>query len=290
MNLTNRMNLPQAIVDAVRNDPYSRGSADLSVTQLIGPPRKTALEKQFESRIVEDASDRIWSLLGQSIHTILERANRLGIAERRLSIQVEGWTISGGMDLYEEDGVLVDYKTTSAWSMKGGVKDEWEKQLNVYAEILRQNGHPVKGLRVVGVLRDWSKMEAARSPDYPQMGVATLDVPLWQEDIARLYIRDRVILHQQSRVSLPLCTPEERWEKPTVFALMKQGGKKAVKLYDNESDARSHASTDPKLLYVQARPGESTRCKFYCSVSQFCSQANPTASTEANDERKAESA
>jgi hypothetical protein len=272
MKLTNRANLPDAIFQAVANDPYSRGDADISVTGLISPPRKVALEQKHADEISEDAADRIWSLLGQSIHTILERANRKGIAERRLSIEVGGWRISGGMDLYEEDGVLVDYKTTSAWSVKGGVKPEWTEQLNVYAEILRANGQPVKGLKVVAILRDWSKLEARREFNYPQAQVVSYPVELWPAEQALKFIRERVILHKQARLSLPLCTGEERWAKPHEWALKKVGQKKAVKLYDNEADAKSHASTNPKLLYVEVRHGESTRCEAYCNASKFCTQ------------------
>lgn len=273
MILTNKSNLPQAIVDAVQNDPYSSGGADISVTQLIAPPRKVALEKTFSLEITEDAADRIWSLLGQSIHTILERANRVGIAERRLSMACEGWTISGGMDLYDEDGVIVDYKTTSAWSCKGGVKEEWVRQLNVYAEILRANGHPVKGLRVVAILRDWSKLEAARDAEYPQSQVSSLSVPLWTPEQAKHYIHERVILHRQARVSLPECSPEERWAKPTVYAVMKPGRKTAVRLFTDSTSAQAMAM-GLKDHFVTERPGADTRCQFYCSASKFCSQAN----------------
>lgn len=272
MKLTNRNNLPQAIYEAVKADPYSRGGADVSVTQLIAPPRKVALERAHADEIVEDASERIWSLMGQSIHTILERANRTSIAERRLTMQVEGWTVSGGMDLYDEDGTLTDYKTTSAWSCKGGVKPEWIEQLNAYAEILRTNGHAVKALKVVAILRDWSKLEARREGSYPQSQVVTFAVELWPAEKAAGFVRDRVLLHQKARQALPECTSEERWAKPAVFALMKVGGKRAVKLYDNEADARAHASVDPKNLRVDVRPGENTRCAAYCSAADFCTQ------------------
>lgn len=280
--LTNHMNLPQAIVDAISNDPYTRGTSDISVTQLIGPARKVALEITHADEITEDASDRIWSLMGQSIHAILERANRKGIAERRLSIEIEGWKISGGMDLYDEDGTLTDYKTTSAYAVKDGGKDEWEKQLNVYAEILRANGSQVKALKVVALLRDWSKMEAKRNPEYPQAQVAILSVPLWPEEIAKRYIRERVIVHQQARISLPLCTDDERWARPDVWAVMKKGQKKAVKLHGSAESASLHANQDPSLSVVH-RPGVNTRCENYCSVAKFCTQ-NQTLKTKTENE------
>jgi hypothetical protein len=96
---------------------------------------------------------------------------------------------------------------------------------------------------------------------------------MWSADEAWEFLRTRVIIHKQARVKLPECTREERWARADQFALMKQGGKRAVKLYDTLADAASHASTSPEL-YVEPRPGESIRCAAYCSVSRFCSQFN----------------
>jgi hypothetical protein len=283
MRITNRAGLPDAIVQAVKNDGYSRGGADISVTQLIAPPRKVALEILHQENLEEDASERIWSIFGQAIHTILERANQVSIAERRLTTTVEGWTVSGGMDLYDESGVLTDYKTTSVWSIKTGLKAEWEKQLNCYAVILRAHGHAVTELKIVCILRDWSKLEAARDPFYPQAQVVTMDVPLWPDHIAAQYMRERVILHQQARVSLPQCSPEDRWQKPTVWAVMKRGNKRAVKLHFSEIEAQSHASAD-KAFYVVERPGQETRCLHYCSVAKFCDFAKGLKKPEESEE------
>ncbi len=52
---------------------------------------------------------------------------------------------------------------------------------------------------------------------------------------------------------------------------MKKGGKRAVKLYDTELEAQSHAAQD-KSLFVETRPGQSVRCEAYCRVAAFCSQ------------------
>jgi hypothetical protein len=272
MKLTNRLGLPDPIVAAVANDGYTKGGADISVTELLAPPRQIALKRQHEDEISEDASERIWSLLGQSIHTILERANQTGIAERRLTATVEGWTVSGGMDLVCKDGVLSDYKVTTGYKFKGGKAPiEHEQQLNCYAEILRQNGETVKGLQIVGILRDWSKLEAARDADYPQTQVVMIAVPMWPANKAAAFLRERVILHQQSRVTLPLCSTEDRWAKPDTWAVIKQGAKRASRVYENEEEAIAHAKQDSSL-YVEKRVGQSTRCLHYCAASRFCSQ------------------
>lgn len=267
------MNLPQPLVDAVLNDSYDgpRDPNSISVTSLLKPPRMLALEKQYVNEIEEDASSRIWSLMGQVVHGILERADKTGVAERRLTIQVEGWTVSGAMDRYI-DGTLQDYKTVTAYKFKdGGVPIEYEQQLNIYSEILRQHGHPVNRAEIVGILRDWSKLEARRDPSYPQAQVLVRQVPLWPTERAQKFIRERVILHQQARVTLPLCSAEDRWARPDKFAVMKAGAVRAVKLYDNRMDAENHAAEN-KAYSVQVRPGENIRCENYCSVSAFCTQ------------------
>lgn len=272
MRYTNRAELPQAIVDAVTNDPYSKGDADISVTGLLKSPRITLLEKKYQNEIEEDVSDRIWSLLGQSIHTILERANRTAIAERRMSIEIEGWVVSGGMDVYEEAGILLDYKTTSVWKVIKGDIEEWERQLNLYAVILRHHGHKVERLQVIAILRDWSKGEAQRDPAYPQAQIVNINIKLWDADQAFKFMRERVILHKQAQVSaLPECSPQDRWTRPDVYAVMKPGRKSAVKLHSNEKDANAHAASE-KGFKVVHRVGVSVRCQSYCRVAQFCDQ------------------
>jgi hypothetical protein len=252
--ITNHQNLPQPLVDAVRNDNYA-SNGDISVTTLLAPPRKVALEKIHADEITEDASDRIWSLMGQVVHGILERADKDGVAERRLEITVEGWVVSGAMDRYEDE-VLQDYKVVTVHKFKdGGVPLEYEQQLNIYAEILRQHGHPVKKMQIVGILRDWSKLEARRDENYPQSQVVVRNVPMWHPEDTQRFIRERVVLHQQARVKLPECSPEERWARPTKYAVMKEGGVRAVKLYDNEADAKAHAATNEKLLRVDFDQG-----------------------------------
>ena len=60
--ITNKYGLPSSLYNALANDPYV-GGGDISITRLIAPPRIVALRKRHEAEIVEDASDRIWSLL-----------------------------------------------------------------------------------------------------------------------------------------------------------------------------------------------------------------------------------
>lgn len=277
MKITNKLNLPEAIVDAVKNDGYTRGDADISVTGLLKPPRASALESKHWDDLEEDASDRIWSLMGQVVHGILERANKVGTAERRLFVDVLGWRVSGGMDLYEDHGTLLDYKVSTVYKFDGdGVPEQFEQQLNIYAEILRRNGHHVSRLQIVAILRDWSKMEARRNPDYPQTNVIVREVALWPAQKAWEFLEARVRMHQAARDALPECTPEDKWEKPTKWAVQKIGAARALKLHTTAESAETHLAELGTGYEINMRPGEQTRCMYYCSAAKFCTSFTGT--------------
>jgi hypothetical protein len=299
MKISNRLSLPQAIVDAVSADEYSRGAADISVTGLLSPPRMTALLELHRDEIVEDAADRIWSLLGQSVHTILERANRLDLAEQRHFLSIGGWTISGKFDTLtlDDSRILSDYKLTSVYKVKDGeVPSEFEAQLQILAELLIANGIEVKSGRVICLLRDWRKAEARRDPAYPQSQVVPFDVPLWPRPDRIDFIERRVALHQAARLNLPLCSDGERWMKPAKWAVMKDGRTRAIKLFDFETHAQEwiDGQRDKDKMYVEYRPTEPVRCADYCPVggttgicrqyAEFRADVRPRVTTVADDD------
>jgi len=283
VRITNRLGLPDAIVRAVTNDEYTRGESDISVSQLISPPRLTALWALHDDEIEEDVIDRIWALLGQAVHTILERAGDDALTEERLFVDRLGWRISGqfdrvvlvnrGSDTYEVN----DYKLTSAWSVQHGGKDSWTQQLNLYSLLLREHGFRVVKAGVVAFLRDWRRNDALRYQDYPQHQVARVPIEVWDDDAQEHFLADRIKAHQATRGPdgiLPDCTPEERWQQPAKFAVMKAGRKSALRLFDNSDAAWQYRGLQPKGkdITVVKRPGKNTRCEGYCAVSGFCSQ------------------
>ena len=72
MNLTNKYDLPQSLVNAVGRFSYSRGKSDISVTQLIDSPRIVKLKELHNDKIVSDISEEIWKLVGSALHLIAE--------------------------------------------------------------------------------------------------------------------------------------------------------------------------------------------------------------------------
>ena len=286
--ITNNKGFPMALVKAVENDSYSKGRADRSVTGLLAPPRQAALKDIHEDDLTEDVADRTYALYGQLIHLLLERAgeqDRNALTEERMFTEVEGWTISGQTDtitLTEEEGwVVSDYKFVTAHKFKRDysgelvMPPEYERQLNMYGHLLRENGFKVEGLKIVAIYRDWSKMEARRDGNYPQLGAETHDVKLWSADEAREFMAERVRLHQAAENDLPECTDEDRWAKPDKYALMSTPTSvRARKLFDTEVGAVTWAYENKikEGWVVDHRPGVNTRCENYCLVSEYCEQ------------------
>ena len=83
------------------------------------------------------------------------------------------------------------------------------------------------------------------------------------------FIEERVRLHQAALVELPECSEEDRWARPNKYAVMKPGGKRAVKLYDTAREAGAALRGDQ---YVEERIGESVRCQSYCPALNWCEQ------------------
>lgn len=289
MKITNNLGLPEPIVDAVENDPYNAGDCDISVTRLISPPRIVELERVHGDELTEDASDRIYSLMGQAIHTILERAGSSGIREQRLFATIDGWIVSGQYDrliLLEGSafaGTLQDYKTASVWEVMFGIKPERVAQLNCLAYLARQNGYEIKRLQAIMLLRDWQKSRAKTTRDYPPCQVHVFDIPVWDEDECLAYMKERVNAHKSARFELPDCTAEDRWDQPTKYAVVKHGRKSALRVLDHFADAalwtveNGHADMAGVFsagISIEIRHGASRRCEDYCSLGRggFCDQ------------------
>lgn len=275
MKITNEQGLPQAIVDAVTANEYTNEGWDFSITDLIRPPQINQLTREHASELTEDAADRIWALLGSSIHSVLENyKNPAELSEVRLYGNSCGKIISGQFDNFIlDDGILTDYKVTSVWSVKGEIKPEWERQLNYYAELARQNAFDVKKLQIIAILRDWSKARMMQSPDYPRRNVVVLDVPLWDEGFtAEEMTKDTFEQIEATDGNARPCTDAERWVQPGKVAHMKKGRKSAVKLYDTVAEANAAIAGMDDGHYIIERPTIYRRCEDYCAVSEFCEQ------------------
>jgi len=283
MQLTNKSNLPAPVVNAVRRSmrEYDAGGSNRTITQIIDSPRKVALERGREDEVVVDVVDQIAPLIGTALHKLAQLgADSAHIAEERIFINIDGWKISGQIDLQhiDEDGFMAyDYKYTGTVSLTNGEpKIEWVNQANAYAYLIEKTkGIPCKGLFVVAFLRDRNRARAENDPNYPQADAVLIPLPMWSFEDQENYVLERVRLHKEAfrRLTfgeeLPLCTDEERWKRQDKWALMKEGRKSAVKLYSSSEEANEALK---EKHYVEHRPGETIRCNNYCPVKDWCDQ------------------
>jgi len=278
MTITNRLNLPEPVVQAIRANWYGGGGENrfASVTELIKPTKQLILSKRHQDEIEEDAADMIWTLMGSAIHKVVESAGiDNAIQEERLGISFDGERITGGFDLYH-DGIITDFKFISVWShIYGSRIAEWTAQLNLYAYLLGHYGFEVEGIEVIAIFRDWSRHKAQSDPGYPKP-VERIELELWDKDRTEAFLSERIedIRQYESLPDdmIPPCNPEERWEAPDRFAVMKQGGKRAIRVFDNVLEAREFALAhkDADNLVVVARSEPPKRCLDFCPVNTFC--------------------
>lgn len=285
--ITNKLNLPATLYNLANKDRYSRGKSRISVTQLIDSPRVRMLRTEHDDKIEVDVSEMVWPLIGQALHYVVEQgADQTHMPEERLFMTINGWTISGGIDLQTvgkdangiEQVVISDYKLTSAWAIMHN-KIDWERQLNCYAHLVEKTkGYVVTGLEIIGVCRDWSRHEAGYKEGYPAAPITRIPQRLWDEAERASYIEARVALHQDAErrhawsEGLPECSEEERWYRPGKLAVMKDGRQKALKLFEVDERDLAEAYAKENKGKVEERPGQNTRCESFCPISQWCDQ------------------
>ena len=196
MKYTNKYNLPQTFMNVLARPSYTKGKAHVSATELLNSPRIVQLKKKFDDEITVDVSDQIWSIYGTAIHGVLEQGKDANhIVEQRLHAELDGWHISGAIDLQivHPDGIEInDYKNVGVWSVMNE-KIEWEQQLNIYAWLVETvKKTPITKLAIVAIIRDWARRDAKSREGYPQSPVVVLDVNLWSMEERLEFIRNRI--------------------------------------------------------------------------------------------------
>jgi len=282
MKITNKFNIPATFINVLDRPTYSKGKAHLSVTQLLNSPKIVALTKKFEDQIEQDAADMVWSIFGSAVHNVLEHGkDENHIVEQRIHKDYEGWHISGAIDLQvvNEKGIDVkDYKTTTVWAVMNE-KFEWEVQLNIYAGLVEDvKLIPVTSVGIVAIIRDWNRRESTTRDGYPEAPIKEIPIRLWSKEERDDFISSRIALHSACEFAietdgdLPDCTPDEMWEKQTVWAIKKIGNKRAHSLFDNESLAVDALADLGDKYEMEVRKGERTRCTNFCPVNTWCNQ------------------
>jgi hypothetical protein len=275
MKITNRMNLPSAIVAACQTDQHNK-AGNYSITTLLKGTKEIVLTARHWDELEEDAADSIWKIFGSAVHSVLESNGKDGFAEERMTLEFNGVTITGTIDLYDmARGVIEDYKTASVWKIIVGDFKDWHQQGVGYAWLARNNGLAANACRFTALLKDHKKGEARRDSKYPQSPVTVYEFPVTDADIydferfVREKIADIIAANAMPDDEIAPCTAAERWEKETVYAVMKAGRKSSLKNFTDKVEAEKFAADNPGT-FIETRPGDSVKCREYCSVCEHC--------------------
>lgn len=287
MRVTNKYNLPQAVVDAVQRHDHRKGN--FSVTQLLKGSTEIALEMMNSDKLEMDVSDMFNMLLGTAVHKVLEEQQRDGVLnEHYMETTVfAGMTVSGCADYIDTTiKEIGDYKSCSAWKVIFKDYDDWREQTKSYLYLWYvETGELWHDARVTAIIKDFSQTDAERKPDYPKKPIVSIPFHFTDAEIFGVAERweEKIVEVLQKLVSQDFgcCSEKERWAKPPKFALMKEGRISAVKLYDSQEECKKAVEENGKGFYMESRSGEDTKCDRYCVVGKcgFCPYRNAKEAT-----------
>jgi len=263
MKISNKYNLPEVFVN-MANNIHPIKENEISITDLINPPYMYKLKLKCWDQLEQDVSETLWMLLGTAIHMVLDKHSPDdSLSEEKIEVEIDGVKIKGRPDLYKNNSIE-DYKVTSVYSFLLGEKKEWENQLNCYAWLYEKIGFKVEKLFINAILRDWVKTRTKEN-NYPEIPFLKKEIPLWDFEKREKYIRDRIVLFKQDP---EICSEEDRWKRGGEIALMQEGRKSAIKLFNNEDETKNIKLN--KNQYFEKRPVKYVRCEEYCLVRNFC--------------------
>ena len=240
--------------------------------------KEIILQERHWDKLETDAADNVWAIFGQAVHAILEKSCAdYTFQEEKFSVSVGNSTVTGIVDLYDmEHSLLVDWKTASVYKVMYRDFSDWYNQGMTYAWIMRQSGLDVKKITFIAMLKDHSKSKAKFDKTYPQSPVYVYEFDVTTEELehegARIKAKVAAI---EAADKLPdddivPCTAEERWCNGDKYAVMRNGRKTAVRVFDTLLDAENCAGELGNSHYVEHRPAVSRKCADYCLCKDFC--------------------
>jgi len=270
MKITDNHNLPEALVKACLDGNERPERGIYRVTALADAPLIRYLQMTYWDELEQDVSELLWSAFGKIGHMLMEKhAPDNTYVEERVDLKKDGVIVTGKPDLVSLKSID-DWKFTSVWAILLGIKPVWKAQLNTYDFMYSEHGLAnVDTLIIHAMLRDWQKGKRFEE-GYPKIQYMRKQVEKWSREKQDDYISRRIELHKEAEKGVMIeCTPEEKWQRPTTYAVMKKGNKRATKVCADLSTAESVAE-NIKGAEVVTRVGSNIRCDDYCIVSDVC--------------------
>ena len=276
MRVTNKLGLPAAFVNAVSVRRHNAPGCYSATTLNKGTKEIVLTDRHFDE-LEADAADSVWAVWGTAVHALLESQKDDNFHEEKFKVPVLNSYVTGQVDSYDmERGIINDWKTASVWKVQLGDFADWRLQGLAYAWLLTKSGFAVNKCRFVALLKDHSKTKAKNDREYPQSPVYVYEFDVTPDDLAAT---ERRITNKVAEIEaaykladdeIAECSAAERWADGEKWAVMKNGRKSAVKLFDSEADADAFAGEMGNSHYVEHRPAVSRKCADYCPCKDFC--------------------
>lgn len=245
------------------------------VTELLNPTKIILLNRRHANEIEMDDVDMLWSLLGTALHHFIELKgeDHTCLVEERLNKNFGKYTITGQFDFYNEDKELRDIKVTKAFVIIKKTREfEWTMQQNIYKLLLKEAGFEVNNIFIDAIIKDFSKYRAMKENDYPKSEIISIPIQILPEQDVINFIQNKLAeIEKYENLpddDIPICPEEDRWGE-IKYAVMKEGRKTALKVFDTEKEAEEFAMQN-KGTYLEKRDNTDIRCLEYCQCNLFC--------------------
>jgi len=272
MILLNKNGLPTPVLMAIQQsiDGYDRGDCEFTTTELIKSAYHCRLKKENYATLEVEADENLASMAGTALHAAIECAARKidgAVCEQRYYAVIDGHKIGGKID-YMCGSALYDWKDTKVWeSVFEPDHYKWTAQMNINRYILKQNKINTTKMIVWARYKDWMPSKAKNPDGYPGHHHEQVLIHAWNDDKTLAYIRERLADHLSEKPEP--CAPWYTGEKPTLYAIMREGRKSALKLCAYETEARGRMG-EYGGTYIETRPGGKFMCDGYCDCRHIC--------------------
>lgn len=277
MKVTNNLHLPEAFVKAVSVERHNKAGS-YSATTLNKGTKEIILQERHWDEFTVDAADSVWATFGTAVHAIMEKYEDGNFHEEKFDVAVGNSRVTGIVDSYDMTHAIInDWKTASVYKIMKDDFSDWYKQGMTYAWLLKQSGLDVRHCRFIALLKDHSKSKAKTDAGYPQSPVYCYEFDVTPEELEaagdriRAKVAEIEAAEKLSDDEIAECTAEERWADSDKWAVMKNGRKTAIRVFDTEIDAENCAGELGNSHYVEHRPAISRKCGEYCLCKDFCS-------------------
>jgi len=287
MILTNVHKIPNQvylkILSDLNKDPYLNIAVGtrIRVTELLKAPLPVSLfrENFKNNALIIDASDKLQTLFGTAVHSILEGEDTDEVKYEYKVVAVFDVanighvSVLGTIDEYWPDkNMIIDNKTALVSSINHPIDSDYEKQVNIYAYLLGLWDKQIPILKIRYLLKDWTKAAASRQPyDYPQSMIIERECPVMGKNDVEDLIKSRLIDHFLSPDRA--CTDQERNffnEKP--YSVMGANKSRAVRNFATAYEAQEFIMESGKP-YTVVFKGDDMNCRVYCDSRSVCQYA-----------------